>query len=234
MYLIRLDDASEYMNMEKWIKMGHLLDKYKIKPIYGIIPANKDPDLLKYEKVDGFWKLMIQWKNNGWIPALHGYTHVFETNQGGINPVNNKSEFAGVCLEKQCQKIRDGVRILSEHGIMPEIFFAPAHTFDRNTLKALKQESKIRIISDTIANNVYYQDGFYFIPQQSGYCRKLPFKIVTFCYHPNTMKNEDFQALDKFLSCYKNKFQTFNFHILKKRQFGFEDEILRKLYFIRR
>ena len=234
MYLIRLDDASEYMNIKKWMQMERLLDKYKIKPIYGIIPANQDPNLLSYEKVNEFWGLMCQWSNKGWIPALHGYTHVFETNEGGINPVNSRSEFAGVPFERQCQKIRDGMKILREHEIIPEIFFAPAHTFDENTLRALKKESEIRVISDTIASDVYYEDGFYFIPQQSGRCRRLPFKVVTFCYHPNIMNNEDFNRLELFLEKYSGNFDIFHYKILRERRLGIIDRVIRSLYFIGR
>ncbi len=234
MYLIRLDDASEYMNIKKWMQMERLLDKYKIKPIYGIIPANQDPNLLSYEKVNEFWGLMCQWNNKGWIPALHGYTHVFETNEGGINPVNSRSEFAGVPFERQCQKIRDGMKILREHEIIPEIFFAPAHTFDENTLRALKKESEIRVISDTIASDVYYEDGFYFIPQQSGRCRRLPFKVVTFCYHPNIMNNEDFNRLELFLEKYSGNFDIFHYKILRERRLGIIDRVIRSLYFIGR
>ena len=223
MYLIRLDDASEYMDINKWVQMEKLLDKYNIKPIFGIIPANQDPNLLSYGKVDEFWKLIIRWKKKGWVPALHGYTHVFETNDGGLNPVNDRSEFAGVSLKKQCQKIRDGVKILQEHEISPEIFFAPAHTFDKNTMKALKSESEIRVISDTVANDVYYQDGFYFVPQQSGHCRRLPFKMVTFCYHPNIMEKKDFMVLNRFLSLYKDKFLIYHPDILRKRKFGVKE-----------
>lgn len=122
MYLIRLDDASEYMDIEKWKRMEALLDKYDIKPIYGIIPNNKDSELLKYEKVERFWKIMRDWRDKGWIPALHGFTHVFETDEGGINPVNNRSEFAGVALDIQKQKIREGYKIIKGEGIEPKIF----------------------------------------------------------------------------------------------------------------
>lgn len=187
---MRLDDASEYMDVEKWQRMEDLLDKYHIKPIVGVIPNNQDPDMVGvYPKDEQFWEKVQRWKEKGWTIALHGYTHVFETREGGLNPVNDRSEFAGVPLERQKEKIRAGVRILREHGIEPEIFFAPAHTFDENTLIALKEESDIRIISDTIANDIYFENGFYFIPQQSGRVRKLPFKTVTFCYHPNMMKD---------------------------------------------
>ncbi len=75
--------------------------------------------------------------------------------------MHNRSEFAGLALEEQREKVRKGVAVFQEHGIVPRVFFAPGHTFDRNTLKALALESDIRVICDTIAKDVYYQDGFY-------------------------------------------------------------------------
>lgn len=234
MYLIRLDDASEYMDIEKWKRMEVLLDKYDIKPIYGIIPNNKDLELLKYEKVEQFWKIMRDWRDKGWIPALHGFTHVFETDEGGINPVNNRSEFAGVELDIQKQKIREGYKIIKGEGIEPKIFFAPAHTFDRNTLIALKEESPIRIICDTVANDIYEEDGVYFIPQQSGRCRKLPFRLTTFCYHPNIMEDAEFEQLEKFLIKNKENFVKLEKMQLKNRKFDFKDKVLKYAYFIRR
>lgn len=234
MYLMRLDDASEYMDIKKWTRIETLLDKYNIKPIYGIIPSNEDPELLKYGKVDGFWKLMKNWQNKGWTPALHGYTHVFESEDGGINPVNKRSEFAGVLLERQKEKIKNGYEILKKNKIETKIFFAPAHTFDKNTLIALKEESSIRIISDTVSNDVYFNDGFYFIPQQSGVCRKLPFKIVTFCYHPNIMEDDDFDRLEKFLELYGTCFVSMDQIKLHKKKRSLLDLILKELYFMRR
>lgn len=234
MYILRLDDAAENMNWKNWQRMELILDKYDIKPIFGIIPNNQDPDLLKYEKLDDFWDEMNRWKNKKWIPALHGYTHVFETMDGGINPVNLRSEFAGVSLERQKEKIYNGVSILKKHDINAKIFFAPAHTFDMNTLEALKTESDIRIISDTVANDLYYSNGFYFVPQQSGQVRKLPFKICTFCYHPNIMKDEEFDKLNQFLNMYRNQFIDPSLLVLKKKKLSNIDKILRKLYFIRK
>lgn len=234
MYLLRLDDASEYMDIDKWRKMEILLDKYGVKPIFGIIPSNEDPQLLEYGKVEGFWEIIHSWIDRGWIPALHGYTHVFETEDGGINPVNNRSEFAGVSFERQCEKIRYGYKLLREKDISPEIFYAPAHTFDLNTLEALKQESDIRIINDTIATDTYYKDGFFFIPQQSGKCRKLPFKTVTFCYHPNTMQDEDYQKLELFLRENGKLFIKDNIITERQRKQNLYDILLRKIYFISR
>lgn len=233
MYILRLDDASEYMDIKKWTRIEELLDKYNIKPIVGIIPDNKDKSLIeKYKKDQDFWQKAKKWKNKGWTIALHGCNHEYITNDGGINPVNRRSEFAGVSYEEQCRKIENGIKILEKYEMYPEIFFAPSHTFDLNTIKALIEKSNIRIISDTIANDVYYKDDMYFIPQQSGKVRMLPFKIVTFCYHPNTMEEKDFNILEDFLNKYNQKFITVKEIKLKKRKLNIIDNMLRKLYFI--
>ena len=233
MYILRLDDASEYMDIKKWTRIEELLDKYNIKPIVGIIPDNKDKSLIeKYKKDQDFWQKAKKWKNKGWTIALHGCNHEYITNDGGINPVNRRSEFAGVSYEEQCRKIENGIKILEKYEMYPEIFFAPSHTFDLNTIKALIEKSNIRIISDTIANDVYYKDDMYFIPQQSGKVRMLPFKIVTFCYHPNTMEEKDFNILEDFLNKYNKKFITVKEIKLKKRKLNIIDNMLRKLYFI--
>ena len=180
--------------------------------------------------MEKFWELINSWVEIGWTPALHGFSHQFETECGGINPVNNRSEFAGVSYERQAEKIREGVQILEYNNIFPEIFFAPAHTFDENTIKALKAESDIRIISDTIANDVYYKNDMYFIPQQSGKCRKVPFKITTFCYHPNIMDDTAFEELEQFLINNNRKFIFFEKQILKKRKKSIYDLLMRKFH----
>lgn len=232
---MRLDDASEYMDVEKWQRMEDLLDKYHIKPIVGVIPDNQDPDMIGvYPKDEQFWEKVQRWREKGWTIALHGYTHVFETREGGLNPVNDRSEFAGVPLERQKEKIRAAIQIFRNHGIEPEIFFAPAHTFDENTLEALKEESNIRIISDTIANDVYFENGFYFIPQQSGRVRKLPFRMVTFCYHPNIINEKDYQRLDLFCCTHESEFVVFERNLTVKRRRNYIDMALKWLYYSRR
>ena len=232
-YFIRLDDACERRDEINWGRIENLLDVYDIKPLVGIIPHCEDCTMGKYKTDDGFWNRVKNWQKKGWVIALHGYSHVFETCDPGINPVNDRSEFAGVPLERQKEKIRMGVKIFMEHGIEPAVFFAPAHTFDMNTLKALKEDSNIRIISDTVANKPYMRWGFTFIPQQSGRVRKLPFDTVTFCYHPNTMKNEDFEELENFIKTYRKRFRDYEC-IESERPYGLLDRILSGIYFARR
>ncbi len=232
-YIIRLDDACEKMDIEKWTRMEKLLDKYGIHPLVGIIPHCEDTNMDKYSTDPEFWKKVKKWSCKGWTIALHGYNHVYTTTSGGLNPVNERSEFAGESLEKQREKIKRGISVFLKYGIDVKVFFAPSHTFDINTLRALKLETNIRIISDTIAWDTYYKDGFYFVPQQSGRARKLPFKIVTFCYHPNTMDEVSFKTLEKFLENQNEYFQDFPKN-LKIRKFNFLDWVLQKIYFIRK
>lgn len=234
MYLIRLDDAAQNWNWENWYKIEKILDKHNVCPIFGIIPNNEDAMLLELPEDSDFFNKVNMWIKKGWTPALHGYCHKYITNFGGINPVNNRSEFAGVPLELQKEKIRDGYKILKDLGIDTNIFFAPSHTFDNNTLIALKEETDIRIISDTIANDIYFKNDFYFIPQQSGKVRILKNKITTFCYHPNFITEQELQELDQFLQLHSSEFVSFNDLEFTKRKLNVYDKLLSKIYFLRR
>lgn len=232
MYLLRLDDASEYMDIGKWEKVEEILDKYNIKPIVGIIPNNEDETFVdKYERNFDFWNKARMWKLKGWEIALHGFNHVYSSDSGGVNPVNYRSEFAGVPLEEQKMKISNGIKIFKENGLETQIFFSPSHTFDMNTIKALEIESHIRIINDTVANDIYKEGEFYFIPQQSGHVKWLPFKVTTFCYHPNNINEEEVKRLESFIRKNRHKFVTFKDLRLNNRKLGIYDRCLRKLYF---
>lgn len=232
-FIIRLDDACERRDREKWDRMENLLDSYGIKSLVGVIPDCQDPMMSDYEYDGSFWERVHKWVSKGWTIALHGYNHVYTTNDGGINPVNARSEFAGETIDVQREKIKSGLAIMQSHGITPEVFFAPSHTFDENTIKALKEESEIRIISDTIAADIYSEYGMTFVPQQSGRVRKLPFRTVTFCYHPNTMDDNMFYELELFIQKNKNKFISFPLCKTTRKKNIF-DLMLEKIYFSRR
>lgn len=236
MYIIRLDDACSYCDTEKWQRIEVLLDKYSIKPIVAVIPNCEDPLIRdKYVKDESFWNKARSWQEKGWIIALHGYNHVYiNRNAKGINPINDYSEFVGVALNEQKEKIRNGLEIFKKQGLTTSIFVAPAHSFDVNTLRALEEESNIRIISDTIARDIYWHDGFYFIPQQCGAFRRLPFRIVTGCYHPNSMNNESFIKLETFIRKNHTAFGGLDMFTLSKRRLGLADKLIRSTYFMRR
>lgn len=235
MYLIRLDDASEYMNIPQWSKIQAILESHNVKPLVGIIPLNRDPMLTgSFQYNPFFWDLARSWQVSGWGIALHGYEHVYSTKCGGINPIHTQSEFAGHTLAEQQNKIRQGLAILHEQGLFPTVFFAPSHTFDENTLEALRTESNIRIISDTVANDLYCHNGFTFIPQQSGRVRKLPFKLTTICLHPNYMSDCEIAELEAFLKKHSPHFIDPSSIAATKRRKNILDYAAEKMYFFRR
>ena len=62
-YLIRLDDIAENMNWDLMDRAEILFDKLNIKPVVGIIPLNKDAELLNYPKKESdFWDQVRKWK----------------------------------------------------------------------------------------------------------------------------------------------------------------------------
>ncbi len=232
-YVLRLDDACERRNVANWDRMERLLDQYGVRPLVGVIPHCEDPMMAQYAADEQFWSRVDRWIAKGWTMALHGYNHVYSTKEGGLNPVNARSEFAGESLAVQRQKIEDGVGIFRAHGIEPKVFFAPSHTFDENTLRALREKSSITVISDTVANRPYRRYGMTFVPQQSGRARPLPFAVVTFCYHPNTMSEKAFAELERFLRKRSHKFIPFPAEETQRAPGGW-DRLLERLYFARR
>ena len=210
-YLIRLDDACPTMDARKWKRMEDILNNYNIRPLVGIIPNNKDSK----QEIDtadlNFWENARSWESKGYAIALHGCDHCYISSDGGINPLWSRSEFAGVAYKVQCDKIREGYGILKEKGLSPKYFFAPSNTFDKNTLKALKECTDIRIISDTIATRPYKMNDFVVIPQLGGHCREIKIPGVwTFCLHPSTMSELNFVETEKFIQSNRKHFVGFD------------------------
>lgn len=237
-YLIRLDDACPTMDAKKWQRIENILDTYGVCPMVGVIPANKDPKQQIDDVDEQFFTKVKIWEKKGWAIALHGYDHCYTSNDGlkGLNPLWERSEFAGMSLVEQKIKIREGINVLKSHNIFPNYFFAPSHTFDSNTLQALREESNIRIISDTIATQPYREGDFVFIPQLGGRCQemKLP-GVWTFCLHPSAMKEEDFAATERFLKAHNEEMIGFDdLNLTKLKGKNLMSRLLSWVYFTRR
>ena len=136
---IRLDDITPDMDWAKFLRFKELCDLYQVKPLIGVVPENKDSMLCVDEKREDFWEYLLQLKNEGWMIAQHGCTHIYSTKKKGCFPLNALSEFAGRPFEEQLTCLKCGKQILEGHGIFTDIFMAPAHSYDQNTLKALKE-----------------------------------------------------------------------------------------------
>ena len=108
--LIRLDDIAENMNWNLMKKSELLFEKYEIKPVLGVIPNNKDEELLSYPKQDDFWDQVRKWRDKGWEISMHGFTHVYDKNtkKKDYFKYGGGSEFCGHSLETQMSKINSG------------------------------------------------------------------------------------------------------------------------------
>jgi hypothetical protein len=232
-YLVRLDDACPTMHQGKWKRIEVVLDKFKIKSLVGIIPNNEDPKMMIDSQDENFWKKTLAWQSKGWNIGLHGYNHVYITKEAGLHPINKKSEFAGVDLVLQEEKLKKGYRVLKEYGLEAEYFFAPSHTFDLNTLRALKKVTPINKISDTIALKPYSKFGFQFYPQQLWHFKNINLPGAwTFCFHPNTMSENEIDSFEKFIAIHSNKFVTFkDVEMKRERVLDLSDWIFAKSYY---
>ncbi len=233
-YIIRLDDACQEANWNNWNRIESILDRYDIKPIVAVIPDNNDEKLIYDDKGEQFyWEKVKEWSEKKWSIGLHGYKHLYQNDNSGIINIGNKSEFSGLTLDSQKKKIRSAWKIFIDKGIEPNIWVAPSHSFDKNTLIAIKEETNIYILSDGIALNVFYDLGFFWIPQQLWSIRKMYFgKIWTICLHPNTMTLKNIDTFENKLKVlYKEVIDVSSLDLIKKRR-SIIDKIFEKLFYV--
>jgi predicted deacetylase len=198
---IRMDDITPDMDWKKFLRFKDLLDAHGISPLIGVVPDNRDKKLHIDEVRKDFWEYVKDLQRQGWVIAMHGYNHLYTTREAGLFPIGNKSEFAGLPLGRQQEMIRKGRQILEFRDIYTDIFMAPSHSFDSNTLKALKSNG-FRIITDGFGTAPYRERDMVFYPISMQRSRSLKSKsdgIVTFVYHANTMDERDFERLEELL-----------------------------------
>lgn len=225
-FLIRLDDASPFMDVNKWERIETLFDKYNIQPIVAIIPDNKDDEVTFSDYRHDFWEKARRWQDKGWTIALHGYDHCFISKEKGLVPRNSYSEFAGVDSEIQEEKIKNGYNILVENGLKPTVWVAPAHSFDKNSLKAINKHTPINIVSDGLAIYPFKKLGFNWIPQQVCHVPRRKLGLWTVCLHPNNMSPEKILKLERRIS------ETFSSFIsIRDIKYSFIKGLVGRLYF---
>lgn len=204
--IIRLDDACPTMNKTKWDVVEKKLDAFNIKPIVAVIPNNQD-EKLKIETFDTtFWDKVRSWQEKGWHIALHGYNHKYiQSPKKALVPINTYSEFSGLPYKEQLHKIQQGLEIFKRESIKTKIWVAPAHTFDKNTLRALKETGNISIISDGIAFYPYFLHGYVWLPQQTWDFSPPQNGVWTVCIHPNTESDKKLEEMQMFLSSHADQ-----------------------------
>lgn len=202
---VRLDDITPDMDWERFLAFKELLDRYKIKPLIGVVPDNQDDNLKGIKDITHpeFWSYLRQLQEEGWAIAMHGYRHIYATKKGGLFPLNNFSEFAGVPYDKQLMMLADGRKLLQDQGFDTTLFMAPAHSYDKNTLRALKKVG-FQGLTDGFGDTPYVWHGLTFYPisfrlkntfnKKSGYS--------TLVVHTGTISEQD---MVKYENYFKNR-----------------------------
>ncbi len=203
---VRLDDITPDMDWECFFKFKALLDQYQVKPLIGVIPDNRDETIRGKEKKEqegnvpeNFWEYVKKLEKEGWVIAMHGFRHVYSTKKGGLFPLNAFSEFAGVPYEEQEEMLFVGKKLLREKGIETEIFMAPAHSYDQNTLKALKATG-FTALTDGFGDKPYCWKGLKFYPisfQLSHSFRKKE-GYSTMVVHTGTISDGDLEQYQSY------------------------------------
>ena len=198
--LIRFDDIAENMNWDLMDKCEKLFSKYNIKPVVGVIPNNKDKDLLNFPYRKDFWNKVRNWQSKKWVIAIHGYNHLYEneTNKKDFFKHGGNSEFYGHSLDTQIDKLKKSIEIFKDNNIKVRCFFAPNHTYDKNTFQALKSVG-INEVIDGYGLIPYEYSKIKFIPQLFYKPILLPFGIQSTQIHLNTWTLNDFKNFENFI-----------------------------------
>ena len=215
-YIFRLDDITPKANWKNIEKIEKIFDKYWIKPIIWIVPNNKDPYLNRFKENNDFWEEIQKLNKKWWIIAQHWYEHIDITSKSWILWINNRSEFVGISYKEQLDKLKKWKKNL-ENKLLIKIkwFMAPDHSFDKNTLKALKKLD-FEYITDWLALFPFTSFWLNCLPQQLWSLRKniYWFKkwIWTICLHLDELDDIEVfsKKIEKFLSENKNNILSWN------------------------
>jgi predicted deacetylase len=183
-FLLRFDDLCPAMNWDAWHKLENVMMEEGVNPILAVIPDNQDVTLNEGRPNERFWDHVRAWQARGWTIGLHGYQHRYVSKESGIIGLNRYSEFAGLPLEEQYSKLKQGLEIFAREGVRADVWVAPAHSFDQRTVKALMSLG-LKTISDGLSLYPYRDSqGIFWVPQQLWRFRAAPFGVWTICIHP--------------------------------------------------
>ncbi len=212
-----MDDITPDMNWDNFSFFRDLFDKLGITPLLGIVPKNSDKNLQIEPEREDFYEIMKGLKQEGYVLAMHGYQHLYTTKKGGCFPLNHFSEFAGVPYEQQKRMLADGKRILSENGIETDIFMAPAHSYDNNTLRALKEVGFTKL-TDGFGTTPYLWKEMVFYPisfRLAGSLKKQK-GYTTLVIHANTINDSDRQRYTTLFAQNRETFISYEEYLRAK------------------
>lgn len=204
-YIFRLDDITPAMDWGRFWALLQLFKRHGIKPLLGIVPDNRDPNLNRGPAHADFWEILRSLKSADDIDiAQHGYQHILVHRPkasilGPSEGIRKEvSEFAGDTYNDQAFRIKEGRLILEKNGLSTNHWMAPNHSYDGNTLSALR-DNGFTALSDGVALFPYTEGGLVFVPQTSWKPRWMPFGVHTVCLHANTVTPREIKNLRLFL-----------------------------------
>lgn len=196
-YLLRLDDICPTMRWDHMDRIEQRLLELDIRPILGVIPQNEDRAFHYCPPNPDFWERIRAWQSAGWSIGMHGYQHLYVSNQRGVCGTDPRSEFAGVAPNEQRRKLLAALEVFETHGVAVDAWVAPNHSFDRVTI-ALLAEIGIDVISDGFNRRPHTDAaGILWAPCQLHRYVKRRSGVWTMHYHPNYWTDDE---LDSFLA----------------------------------
>jgi len=140
--------------------------------------------------------------------AQHGTYHLYDTSDSGLLGIHPRSEFSGHSYQVQYDKIKAGKLYLESENIWMPYFMAPSHSFDINTILALK-ELNFSAITDGYGFYPYTVAGLTLVPQLFSRPFHFPFGLQTLCIHINTINADRLNILVEFIKFNSSKFISF-------------------------
>ena len=230
--IFRFDDIHPLMDKESFEFIISLAEKCASSILLCVIPENKDISLVKRKRpIKYFWRTLLELEKKGVNIGLHGLHHFLHKSRNSILNVSRQSEYTGLSYEIQRGLITQGLIKLRKKGLNPKFFAAPAHGFDKNTLKVLKDIEFINI-SDSYYPETCKKYGLNWIPQKtwSPNTRFLG-EHNTVCFHLN--KNNIEKIKDGILDIVNKKNNvSFDSIIKLSREPRIKDYFINVLYII--
>ena len=229
-YIIRFDDLCPQMNVDAWNKIEEIMDSFCIKPIVAVIPHNEDVSI-QYEGLseNDFWERVRNMQKKGWTIALHGYNHVYTSKKTGMLGISCNSEFCDISFEHQCNKIEKGLDIFHNKGIDTDTFIAPSHSFNKDTLNALKKYG-VKNISDGFFNRVVRYRGINWVPCKDwDFISKARPGVHTLCIHFMKMDLKRLSDFEEQINSLKDFIIPFNLALNDVQTIALKDIIINSL-----
>ncbi len=227
--VIRIDDVCPQMDRERFDRTVRHIESCGVRGLLGIVPDCRDEYLCQMLGDPDFWEKLIELREKGWTLAMHGYTHVYDIQFKSMVSVGLNSEFAGHSYKEQFDKLKKGRDLLNLHGIKTDIFFAPSHSYDKNTLYALRALG-FKYISDGRSTYCYRRYGLKFIPCRFyGMPRQIK-GVITLALHPCAINDLEYEPWKEYIENHRECLVSYSKLLLEKEHGLLSQLVDEKLY----